>query len=100
MGRALRPPWEPAGEWADGLVLELESEIAPSHVLYGKKLVAVARRRDNDDVLFETQDEPAGYAFVHLTWRGGQEPDPTWPYTVLFSSWEDWQQWWMTQQDA
>ena len=46
---ALPEPWY----WTDRiLVTQLEREISKEHGLYGKKLETLARRQDNDDVLF------------------------------------------------
>lgn len=75
-------PWEAA--FPDNRLLQvLHSELGPLHVLYGKNLVAIARRDDNDDVLFEVKDGEFRYAIVHLTWSGRQEPNPKWPRTRL-----------------
>src|SRR5262245_50495560 len=82
-------PWEAV---ADGtpLVAELNRELSPGHLLFGRLVSAVGRRGDNDDVLFELLDEPPGLAVVHLTWRMSREPDPEWPYTVLYADMSNW----------
>lgn len=45
---------------------ELQRELAPGHVLFGKIVKAVARSFANDDVLFLVEN--AGCAVVHLTY--------------------------------
>lgn len=61
------------------LARELAREMPPGHVLHGRRLRAVARRVDDDDVAFEV--EGAGLCVVHLTWR--VETDPGWPWTTF-----------------
>jgi hypothetical protein len=78
-------PWQLTGP---GLESELAQEVSEQHPLFGKRAVAVARRHDNDDVLFFLPDRPQPLAVVHLTWR--REQSPEWPWTVFFSSLQDW----------
>jgi hypothetical protein len=52
--------------------------------LFGLSVVALARRYDRDDVLFELAD--GRVAEVHLTWTGKPERDPCWPETTIFGS--------------
>ena len=80
-------PWEYFVDGASAPA-ELEREMPSGHVLYGRKAVCIARRYDCDDVLFRLPDGPAPYAVVHLTYR--RENNPEWPWTVLFSSLEEW----------
>jgi hypothetical protein len=85
----LLSPWiEPHSP--NGLELELQRELAPQHVLYGKAVKALAVRRDRDDVLFSIEDAVrVRYAVVHLTWTQKAEPG-TCPNTTFFDSLEDW----------
>ena len=76
-------PWRPTPR---GLETELAREVGPGHVLAGRRAVAVARRTDNDDVLFHLPDGPALLAVVHLTWTCQRERKPEWPHTVLYHS--------------
>ena len=73
-------PWEPTEA---SLHVELEREVGPDHPLQGRRAVAVARRRDQDDVLFWLPDGPAYLAVVHLTWTGQRERSPAWPFVIL-----------------
>ncbi len=82
--------WTFVGESAQSLELELSKELAAGHPLFGHRVRAVARRIDNDEVLFEVDSPNYPYAMVHLTWSGKPESDPTWPSTQLFPAWEDW----------
>jgi hypothetical protein len=78
-------PWQST---EPGLESELAREVSTQHPLSGKRAVAVARRHDNDDVLFFLPDGPQPLAVVHLTWR--REQSSEWPWTVFFSSLQDW----------
>ena len=83
-------PWHAVGAEARRLQAELAAELGRRHRLHGLDMRAVARRQDNDDVLFVSADEPQTVAVVHLTWSGRREADPRWPDTTLFGSLEDW----------
>ncbi len=76
-------PWEPVQDGSK-LEAELAKEIGKLHPLYGKRLRAVAKRIDRDDVIFAGSD---CIALVHLTWK--KETDPRWPSTYLFDNVED-----------
>ena len=90
----LREPWyelsgaDPARR--DALASELAREIGPSHVLSGLTVEAVARRQDQDDVLFRIVSESEGeeYAVVHLTWSARTEAQGL-PATSLYASLDD-----------
>ena len=79
-------PWAPTDA---PLEEELRRELGPGHVLAGRAARAVARRSDDDDVLFLLPDGPAPLAVVHLTWQGSQERDARWPATRLLASVEE-----------
>jgi hypothetical protein len=68
---------------------ELEKELCIEHVLFGKKLEIVARRRDKNEYLFRILEEEK-FAQVNLTWRGAVESDPFWPVTTIYDSFNDW----------
>lgn len=63
----LKEPWENP---VNPNVLEdqLKKELHNSHYLYkfSDCMKAIARRLDNDDVIFEVRE--LGYVLVHLTW--------------------------------
>jgi hypothetical protein len=84
-----RVPWH---ETDAALHDELYREVSPQHALYGRAARAVARRQDNDDVLFELldNDAPAAFAVVHLTWSGKPDWHPLFPSTELYSTFPDW----------
>lgn len=70
---------------------ELKMELCLDHPLYGVRTRAIARTRHADDILFELHDHRvAQFAVVHLTFRGGREPDPQWPSVVLYRDLEHW----------
>jgi hypothetical protein len=81
-------PWEAVNDADAALVKELKNEVPPGHPLYGIPVMAVARRIDNDDVLFATADPSKPFALVHLAWSG-PETDPRWPSTGIFKSWRE-----------
>jgi hypothetical protein len=81
-----------------GLERELVAEIPSGHVLAGKKARAIARRVDQDDVLFEV--EGGGCAVVHLTWAGRQDQPRDWPRTTVFESLGDWRIRWKEDENT
>jgi hypothetical protein len=86
-------PWD--ADWsaindpdeARRLERELAREVAPTHVLSGRKVTAIGRRARRDDVLFRLDD--GTFAQVHLTWS--VERDPFWPRTERYASFAEWQ---------
>ncbi|MDQ6420472.1 hypothetical protein RB620_13595 [Paenibacillus sp. LHD-117] len=80
-------PWQISK--SEKFLVELRKEVCADHVLYNKILMIVARRRDRDEYLFRLINE-GKFAQVHLTWRGAVEPDPFWPVTELFDSFDVW----------
>lgn len=80
----LLEPWT-AVTSPESLEAELARELMPGHRLFGRKLRAVAKRSDSDDVLF-ADDKLA--AVVHLTWA--KEPQPDLPDAQIFASVEEW----------
>lgn len=68
---------------------ELKREVRDDHPLFGMDVEAIAKRDDQDDVLFKIVGSPR-VAVVHLTWRGEQEKDSRWPFAVVFDSLDDW----------
>jgi hypothetical protein len=71
---------------------ELALEVSERHPLYGIGARAIARRQDNDDVLFELSGEnaPAAFAVVHLTWSGKPDQFPEFPSAELYPTFSDW----------
>jgi hypothetical protein len=87
----LKAPWHSIDpERAAKLTSELEREVGAGHVLYGKKVRALAMRQDCDDVLFEVPDDRGACAVVHLTWSMKTESAPKFPWTELFPSIQEW----------
>ena len=83
-----KEPWyaiyKSSADNGQALVQEAETEIPHGHALSGKALIAIARRGDRDDVLFQADGGP-NVAIVHLTWSGKKER-PGRPSTQVFSS--------------
>ena len=65
--------WEPIP--ATAFVDELRREITGGHLLHGRAVTAIARRRDRDDVAFLV--DGSRLCIVHLTWN--VETSPEWP---------------------
>jgi hypothetical protein len=77
-------------ESASATERELARELGRDHQLYGKRVRAVARRQDCDDVLFELPDSGC-CAVVHLTWtKSPPERNPSWPGTAVYASLAEW----------
>src|SRR5262245_12630810 len=83
-------PWMPveSGEARSAFEAELYRELGAGHSLSGLPVVAIARRADQDDVLFMLGD--GRVAEVHLTWLGRPEDVPRWPGTSIHASIEAW----------
>jgi len=79
-------PWHFADK---GLNNQLEKEISRGHILYGKDVKTIARRQDNDDVLFAVFDSDFKYARVHLTWSQSRMTDTDYPTTKTYVDWDD-----------
>lgn len=80
------PPWH----FADTeLSNQLEREINPNHILYNKNVKTIARRQDNDDVLFEVLNADFKYAKVHLTWSQEVLADSEYPSTKTYKDLKD-----------
>jgi hypothetical protein len=87
---ALSPWLEPRSP--DGLLRELQRELAPGHELYRKPVKALAVASDRDDVLFVVVESGVTkYAVVHLTWSRKAErlPCPTRKLSGSLSAWID-----------
>ncbi len=87
IGLLWKEPWhsvEDAPEIQALLREQLELEMAEGHILGGRRVTAVGRRADNDDVLFLLDDGPE-LALVHLTWRDGREEEAFYPATTIFA---------------
>jgi hypothetical protein len=84
-----REPWYPLSDQAarQRLELELKSELAIGHVLFGRSARAIASRQDCDDVLFKVT-EPPQLAVVHLSYASRPDHLP-WPRTESFESMGD-----------
>jgi len=79
-------PWYAVSD--PDLVSELQRELVPGHLLFGKDVTAVARRQDRDDVLYALCDGTKRMAVVHLT--HARESDAKWPSTTIFASIDAW----------
>ena len=84
-----RKPWLAIStEHASQAEVELKREMCVGHVLFGRSVSAIGRRKDCDDVLFYLGESPPSFAVVHLSFQ--QETQPRWPDTVLFDSLVAW----------
>lgn len=69
---------------------ELYNEVGKQHILYGKRVVAVGRRYDCDEFLFQVHDSEFGFAVVHLTYSKSREDNPKHPKTRIYKDLNDW----------
>lgn len=82
-------PWHPVSCEDDvRLVSELERELPNGHVLADVEVRCLARRLDDDAVLFELVDGSGRVAEVHLTWR--VERHAEWPSATVYRSMIEW----------
>lgn len=70
------------------LVRELEKEVNRSHILFGINLRTVARRIDQDDVLYQIVNDPGKYVEVHLTWAKNESE--LWPRAKIYNTFDEW----------
>jgi hypothetical protein len=85
---SFQSPWQPldvSSSERTALEDELAREVGEGHQLYKHEVQAIARRLDNDDVLFAVTAPRNCFAVVHLAWSGRQ-CDPGWPATEIFTS--------------
>ena len=82
-------PWMPieSGKTRSTFEAELCCELSAGHPLHGLLVTAIARRKDQDDVLFMLGDGTV--AEVHLTWLRRREVDGL-PRTSIYPSIEAW----------
>ena len=52
---------------------ELQLELPPEHILYGKPVQVVAHREGTDDVLCRHNDNPDRFTVIHLSWAMKEE---------------------------
>ena len=84
--KELPEPWY----WTEqDLSDQLSSELSEKHILYGMKVITLARRQDNDDVLFQIFNYEFEFAVVHLTWSGNIDKQGKWPTTKTYKDWGD-----------
>jgi len=76
-----------AGE-AEALHAELQRELPPGHLLFGRAVETFAYRRDQDDVLFRHCDEPDRFTLVHLSWIRKREINAEHPSVCFDGSFE------------
>ena|SRR5713101_4632331 len=69
---------------------ELAKEVSTAHPLFGVKAIAVARRNDNDDVLFFLPGQERDLAIVHLTYHNENRAE--WPHTRFFDSFAEFEE--------
>ncbi len=84
-------PWTPT---EPGLAKQLTKELSSKHPLFGIQAVAVARRLDRDDVLFQLRTGPAPYAEIHLTWAAHRDEDGHYPLFRLYDDLTSWMHSW------
>jgi hypothetical protein len=65
---------------------QLKREVSKKHILYKKDVKTIARRQDNDDVLFQITNLTNTYALVHLTWSQKVQKDPNYPTTIIYNT--------------
>lgn len=68
-----------ASEEAKSLHSELQREIPPGHLLYGRKVTVIARRHDRDDILCWHIEQPERLTIIHLSGVMRQEVDDQYP---------------------
>lgn len=82
----LPEPWY----WtSQSLTEQLQKELNSKHLLYGKQAKTIARRQDNDDILFQLLNCDYDYAIAHLTWSENSLADGKYPKMILYKDWQN-----------
>jgi len=82
----LPEPWY----WTDqDLNDQLASDLSSKHFLYKKTVQTLARREDNDDVLYQVANTDFEFAVVHLTWSKSIDREGKWPAVKTYKDWKD-----------
>jgi len=85
-------PWDAICTEPISCEKELYNEVGKNHILLGKKVKAIGRRYDCDDVLFKLEGEEFKLVVVHLTYSNKIESNPNYPRTKVFKDIDDWTQ--------
>ena len=67
---------------------QLLRELGEAHALHPVRhaITCLARREDNDDVLFWIEGAARPFALVHLCWDPAPGPNSLFPWTVCFAT--------------
>lgn len=83
-------PWGSVNSDPDYFEKELYNEVGKNHILYGKKVSAIGRRYDCDDILFQVFDSKFIYVVVHLTFTRKTEDSIQYPKTTTYKDLNSW----------
>ena len=79
------------GEDAARLYKELQLELPPGHILYGKPVEVVAHRNGTDDILCRHKDDPGRFTVIHLSWAMKEEINSQHPWVEDDGDYESFQ---------
>jgi len=79
----------PVENVAHGFHAELQRELPPGHLLYGRAVEVIAYREDRDDVLFRYVDEADRFTVIHLTWIRKREINAQHPSVCFDGTFEE-----------
>jgi hypothetical protein len=79
----------PVENVAHGFHAELQRELPPGHLLYGRAVEVIAYREDRDEVLFRHLDEPDKFTVIHLTWLRKREINAQFPSVCFDGTFEE-----------
>jgi hypothetical protein len=74
---------------AASLHAELQRELPPGHLLFGRAVETFAYRHGSDDVLFRHRDQPGRFTEIHLSWIRKQEINAQHPTVEFDGAFED-----------
>jgi hypothetical protein len=83
-------PWGPLCTAPNSLENELYCEVSVNHILFERKVSAIGRRYDCDDILFRVFDSEFNYAVVHLTYSKKKEICHLYPITIVYKDLMTW----------
>jgi hypothetical protein len=68
---------------------ELQRELPPGHLLYGRAIRVVAYREATDDILCQHEEDPEHFTVIHLSWLMQQEVNEQHPAVEVDGDFED-----------
>ena len=83
-------PWDSLCVEPSYFEKELYKEVGRQHILHGKKVKAIGKRYDCEEVLFQVHNSEFCYVVVHLTYCSKEDEHSNYPRTKIYKNLDDW----------